>query len=174
MPGLEIVDIPEEHFDELASLWRVLYDHHNEVTPHLHDRSRPFAQAWESRRRAERRWLDSEPDSFVLAAQEDDRYIGYAFVRVRSRAGFAESWSVSDPMADLVTLVVAPELQERGIGTALMDAVEARLGEMGISDMAIAVITTNTEAIPFYERRGAVPYVTQFIQRVKRGREPST
>jgi len=45
MSELEIVDIPEEDFDDLASLWHVLYDHHNEVTPHLRIRSRPFAQA---------------------------------------------------------------------------------------------------------------------------------
>jgi len=31
---------------------------------------------------------------------------------------------------------------------------------------AIAVIATNTDAIPFYERRGAVPFVTQFVKRV--------
>jgi len=28
------------------------------------------------------------------------------------------------------------------------------------------VIATNTDAIPFYERRGAVPFVTQFVKRV--------
>ena len=38
---------------------------------------------------------------------------------------------------------------------------------MGIADIAIVVIATNLEAIPFYERRGAVPFVTQFIQRVE-------
>jgi hypothetical protein len=40
----------------------------------------------------------------VLAAQDADRYIGYAFVRVRSGTGFADSWSVSDPLAELATL----------------------------------------------------------------------
>ena len=38
---------------------------------------------------------------------------------------------------------------------------------MGIADMAIGVIATNAEAIPFYERRGAVPFVTEFIKRVQ-------
>jgi GNAT superfamily N-acetyltransferase len=144
----------------------VLYDHHNEVTPQLRDRARSFEQAWESRRRSEMRWLEAEPDSFAVAAREGDRYVGYACVRVRSGAGFAESWDVSDPLADLVTLVVLPELRGRGIGAALMDAVEARLRGMGIADMAIAVIATNAEAIPFYERRGAVPFVTQFVKSV--------
>jgi GNAT superfamily N-acetyltransferase len=167
MTAVVIVDVPERRFDDLAPLWHVLYDHHNALTPHLRDRARPFERSWESRRRSERRWLESEPDSFVVAAQDGGCYIGYAFVRVRSGAGFAESWSISDPLADLVTLVVAPEFRGQGVGSALMDAVEARLRRAGIADMAIAVIATNTEAMPFYERRGAVPYITEFIKRVQ-------
>ena len=88
-------------------------------------------------------------------------------MRVRSGVGFTASWSVSDPLADLATLSVLPEFRGRGIGSALMDAVESRLRKMGIADMAIGVIATNREAVPFYERRGAVPFLTQFIQRVQ-------
>ncbi len=166
MSGIAIVDVPEERFEDLALLWRALYDHHNEVTPHLRERARSFEQAWALRRRTEEQWFESEPDSFVLAAQASDRYVGYAFVRVRSGADYAMSWNVSDPMADLVTLVVLPELRGQGVGAQLMDAVERRLSEMGVEDMTIAVITTNTDAMPFYERRGAVPFVTQFVKRV--------
>jgi len=175
MPAIVIVDVPHERLDELEPLWRALYDHHSEVTPHLRERSRPFALAWQSRRLTETRWLAAEPDSFVLAAKQADRTVGYAFVRIRRGAGFAESWSVADPLADLATLSVLPELRGQGIGSALMDAVEARLGEMGIADMAITVIATNAEAIPFYERRGAVPFITEFIQSVQRidGRLPT-
>jgi len=161
-----IVDVPEERFNDLEPLWRALYDHHNEVTPHLRERARPFELAWQSRRQTERRWLESEPESFVIAARDADRMVGYSFVRIRSGAGFAESWSVSNPLADLATLSVLPEFRGQGIGSALMDAVEARLRGMGIPDMAITVIATNTEAIPFYERRGAVRFITEFIQRV--------
>jgi hypothetical protein len=45
--------------------------------------------------------------------------------------------------------------------------VELRLREMGIADMAIKVIATNAQAIPFYERRGALPFDIQFIRRVE-------
>jgi ribosomal protein S18 acetylase RimI-like enzyme len=161
-----IVPVPEGCFDNQEPLWRALYDHHNQVTPHLHDRSRTFEQSWPSRRRTERRWLESEPDSFVLAAQEDDRYIGYALVRIRSSSGFADSWTFSDPLAFLATLVVLPSQRGQGIGSALMDAVEAKLSEMGITDMIIEVVTTNTDAIRLYERRGAVPFVAEYVQRL--------
>jgi hypothetical protein len=33
-------------------------------------------------------------------------------------------------------------------------------------DMIIGVITTNTDAMRLYERRGAVPFLTQFVHRV--------
>lgn len=161
-----VVSIPEDRFDELAPLWRVLYEHHRALAPHLRDRELPFERAWETRRGLEREWLRSEPQSFVLAAQDAGRLVGYAFVRVRSGHGFAAAWSASHPLAELVTLVVAPDARGQGVGSVLLDAVEARLRELGVEDMTIAVLTTNTDAARLYERRGAVPFVTQFVQRV--------
>jgi ribosomal protein S18 acetylase RimI-like enzyme len=167
VPAIEITPVPWSRLDELEPLWRELYERHNAVTPHLSERVRPFAQAWASRRNAESRWQQAEPDSFVLAAHFHGRLAGYAFVRVRSGAGFAESWTFSDPIGDLVTLVVLPELRGQGIGSALLDAVEARLHELGIADLVITVIATNTDAARLYERRGAVPFITDLVQRVR-------
>lgn len=165
--AVEIVPVPRSSLDGLAPLWQALYDQHNELTPHLTDRSRPFSDAWESRRDAEKRWLAAEPDSFVLAARRDEAYVGYAFVRVRSGAGFAESWSFSDPIGDLVTLVVLPESRGQGIGSALLDAVEAKLHALGVEDLVITVVTTNGKAARLYERRGAAPFTTDLVQRVR-------
>jgi ribosomal protein S18 acetylase RimI-like enzyme len=161
-----IVAVPQDRLDDLEPLWRVLYEHHRALTPHLRDRERAFEQAWPIRRRIEREWLATEPRSFVLAAHDSDRYVGYAFVRVRSTSTYAASWNISDPLADLATLAILPELRGRRIGPALLEAVEVRLQELGIGDMAIDVVTTNTDAIRFYERRGAVPFVTTLIYRV--------
>ena len=93
-------------------------------------------------------------------------YLGYAFVRVRPGALFAVSWSASDPLAELAILAVLPEARGKGVGSALLDAVEARLRELQIDDMVIDVITTNTDAMRLYERRGALPFLTNFVQRV--------
>jgi ribosomal protein S18 acetylase RimI-like enzyme len=165
-----IVELPKEGLGDLEPLWRGFYDHHIAVTPHLGGRARSFHEAWKSRRETETGWLESEPGSFVLAARHEHRYLGYAFVRVRSGAGFAASWRFSDPLAELATLAVMPAHRGRGIGSQLMDAVEARLRGLGITDLAIGVISTNCEAIGFYERRGAVAFQTQFIQRVQANR----
>jgi hypothetical protein len=44
--------------------------------------------------------------------------------------------------------------------------VEHKLRSLGIEDMLIGVITTNTDAMRLYERRGAFPFLTHFVQRV--------
>lgn len=167
VPGAVIVDVSEEHLDELEPLWRALHDHHNEVSPHLRDRKRPYDCSWESRRQSERTLLRSEPGSFVLAAVEGDRYVGYAFVRIRPAAGFAATWTISDPYAELYTLSVLPERRGQLIGSALTDAVESRVRELGIADMVIGVVATNVVAIEFYKRRGAVPFDSRLIQRIQ-------
>ncbi|HXA55599.1 MAG TPA: GNAT family N-acetyltransferase [Solirubrobacteraceae bacterium] len=167
MSGLTVVALPENRLEDLKPLWRVLYQHHRALAPHLHEREVPFERAWAVRRRLDREWLRAEPQSFVLAAQDAGLLVGYAFVRVRSGEGFAAAWRASHPLAELVTLVVAPDARGRGIGSMLLDAVEARLQELGIEDMVIAVLTTNTDAARLYERRGAAPFVTQFVQRVQ-------
>jgi ribosomal protein S18 acetylase RimI-like enzyme len=166
MEDLSLVSVPADRLDDLLPVWRSLYEHHFALTPHLHDRSRSLHQAWLERQRIELAWLASEPDSFVIAARLGERYVGYAFVRIRSGADFAASWSASDPLAELAVLAVLPEARSRGIGSALLDAVEDRLRELQIDDLLIGVITTNLDAARLYERRGAVPFVTEYIHRV--------
>ncbi|HEY7935166.1 MAG TPA: GNAT family N-acetyltransferase [Solirubrobacteraceae bacterium] len=167
MSELEILPVVPERLEDLKALWQGLYDHHTGLMAHLRDRQLPFEQAWEKRRKIETQWLATEPRSFVLAGKDADRYLGYAFVRIRSGAAFAASWTACDPLAELAILVVLPEARGQGVGSALLDAVEARLAQMGIEDMTIGVIARNTEAMRLYERRGAVPFITEFIQRVK-------
>lgn len=162
-----VVSVPKDRLDHLQPVWLALYEHHTALTPHLRDREVPFEQAWKSRREIEKQWLASEPESFILAVQDTGRYVGYAFVRVRPGAGFAASWRASDPLAELAILVVLPELRGQGVGSMLLDAVEARLRALMIEDMTIGVITTNTKAMRLYERRGAVPFLTQLVHRIQ-------
>jgi ribosomal protein S18 acetylase RimI-like enzyme len=167
-----IVEIGKDRRGDLKPLWQALFDHQRALTPHLREREVPLDQSWEARSRIETGWLESEPDSFVLAAEgEHGSLLGYAFVRVRSGADFASSWSVSDPFAEIATLVVLPGSRSEGVGSTLLDAAEAKLAAEGVGDMVIGVITTNLDAIRLYESRGAVPFVTEFLQRV--GERPS-
>jgi GNAT superfamily N-acetyltransferase len=162
----EIVSLPAERLDELRPIWRTLYEHHLSLTPHLRERARGVDEAWQARRRVEEEWLENEPDTFVLAARRTGAHVGYAFVRVRPAEQFTTSWRVSTPLAELSILAVLPDERGRGVGSALLDAVEDRLLELGVQDMTISVITTNVDALRLYERRGAVPFVVELVRRV--------
>jgi ribosomal protein S18 acetylase RimI-like enzyme len=166
MPDFAIAPLPVDRMDELQPVWRSLYEHHLALTPHLRDRAQPFELAWRARQRIETEWRARGEELFVLAARAEDRYVGYALVRIRPGSDFAASWSASERLAELVILAVLPEWRGRGAGTALLDAVEARLRELGVEDMVISVVTTNEDAMRLYRRRGAEPFVTELIQRV--------
>jgi GNAT superfamily N-acetyltransferase len=49
---------------------------------------------------------------------------------------------------------VEPELQKHGIGSALMDAVEARAREVGATEIALDTAETATHLIRYYSGRG--------------------
>ncbi|HTD57983.1 MAG TPA: GNAT family N-acetyltransferase [Solirubrobacteraceae bacterium] len=164
----EIVVVPVDGMEELQPVWRSLYDHHLALTPHLSDRTQPFERAWQARQRIEAEWQARGEDLFVLAAKAQDRYVGYALVRIRSGTDFAASWDASERLAELVILAVLPDWRGQGVGSALLDAVEARLRGLAVEDMVINVVT-NDDAMRLYRRRGAEPFVTELIQRVSPG-----
>jgi GNAT superfamily N-acetyltransferase len=164
-PPVQIVRLQPERLDEVEPLWSALYEHHHSLTPHLASRARPLSDAWRDHLALERQWLAEEAGSFALGAELDDRLVGYAFVRIVAEK-LAVSWTISNPYADLTVLSVLPELRGRGIGTMLMDAAEAELRREGMRDLAITVISTNTEAERLYTRRGATPYTNILVQQV--------
>lgn len=51
-------------------------------------------------------------------------------------------------------LTVSPELQAKGIGKMLLEASEARAFSAGITSILITVISTRSELISWYKRRG--------------------
>ena len=67
-----------------------------------------------------------------------------------SRAAFYTAWSEADHVF-LGTLCVAPERQNRGIGTEAMRRIAAQAGERPVQ---LAVLKANTAARRFYERLG--------------------
>jgi ribosomal protein S18 acetylase RimI-like enzyme len=52
------------------------------------------------------------------------------------------------------TVAVRAEARDRGIGTALMEAVEAWARERGFEHLSVSVRTANAGARRLYERRG--------------------
>jgi len=135
----------------LEPMWKALQAHHARITSALgHSPARSPEESW--RRRLERYegWIE-EPDTFVLLAERGERLVGYAFVTVGP--GLA-SWATADRVAELETLSVLPEERGSGIGTALLDAVDERLAEVGVRELMLTAAGTNHEAHRLYERRG--------------------
>ncbi|WP_372451790.1 GNAT family N-acetyltransferase [Catellatospora tritici] len=152
LAGAEVVDA-------LEPLWIGLHEHHRTVAPHL--AMYDDARSWQLRRELYLRWI-AEPGSFVLLALDGDKPVGYAFVHVFD--GPDDSWVSGDRMAELETLSVAPAYRGRGLGTRLLDAVDARLDELGIGDLYIGVLATNLAAQRVYERRGLRPLMIKYAR----------
>jgi ribosomal protein S18 acetylase RimI-like enzyme len=139
-----------DRIDELRPLWLELHHHHASVS-----RVQPFVDdetSWTVRRRTYAETF--EHGGFALVAEEDG-LVGYAMVRIHQ--GPDDSWALADRYGEVWTVLVAERVRGRGIGSALLDAVDAELARRGIHDLVIGVMEGNDGARRLYERRGLVP-----------------
>lgn len=134
--------------DEIAPLWKALLDHIAELPGALVP-IRPFEQSWPLERAEMLERLRG--DAFVLVARRGGAAVGYAYVAIE---GPDPVWYTGDHRAELLHLCVADGERGRGVGTALMDAVDTELERRGVEDVEIGVDTANRDAVRFYERRG--------------------
>jgi ribosomal protein S18 acetylase RimI-like enzyme len=148
IPGVTIERLAAHHVDLVEPLWRSLLDHIRElgsVVPVV-----PHSESW-PRYRAQCEELLSDGESFGLGAFRGGQLIGYATVRI---AAPDPVWAMGPHYVELAALSVAPGERERGVGTALFDAVERVLATLGLEELVIGVDSVNERARRFYERRG--------------------
>lgn len=145
-----------EAVDRLEPLWLALHEHHQKVTPDAV--YQPREASWAARRSAYLEWL-AFPGGFILLAEKlterGEELVGYALVQVRP--GPDDTWVTGSRMAELQTLSVSPETRGQGVGTMLLDRVDAELDAAGIGDLFIAALHGNDDAIRLYQRRGLRP-----------------
>lgn len=138
--------------DRLRPVWEPLARHHAAIG------SSPLQDdadlAWQVRRDSYAR-LIADARGFVLVAETRPDVVGYCAVALHD--GPDDTFPVGDRWAEVSTLAVLPRDRNRGLGSALMDAAEARLGAMGVGDIAVAAMVENEAALAFYRRRGFVP-----------------
>lgn len=137
--------------DVIAPLWKALLDH-IAVLPGSLVPVRPSDESWEMECRIMREAL--EGDAFVLVARRGAAAVGYIFVIIE---GPDPVWYTGDGHAELAHLSVAAAERGRGVGTALMDAMDVELAKRGIEDVEIGVDTGNDVAANLYESRGYRP-----------------
>jgi ribosomal protein S18 acetylase RimI-like enzyme len=137
----------------LRELWLELHHHHAEVAP----QSGEFVDddgSWRVRSSSYREWL-ADPRSFLLLAQTDGRVIGYALVRVmEAGTELTDSWRVPAAIAEIETMLVSAPFRGAGLGTRLLDAIDAELERQGITEVIVGLMPGNDGAQRLYERRG--------------------
>jgi ribosomal protein S18 acetylase RimI-like enzyme len=139
-----------ECIDDLQPLWLELHRHHRAVS-----RVQPFVDdetSWAARRGT---YVDTFADGgFALLAEEHGDLRGYAVVRIHDEP--QDSWALAR-YGEVWTLLVRESARGRGLGNALLDAVDAELERRGVHDLMIGVMEGNDAARRLYERRGLVP-----------------
>jgi ribosomal protein S18 acetylase RimI-like enzyme len=137
----------------LRDLWLELHHHHAEVAPQTGE----FVDdetSWRVRSASYREWL-ADPRSFVLLARVGDRLVGYALVRVMEAGpDLADSWRVPDVIAEIETVLVTAEVRRAGLGSRLLDEIDAELERQGITEVIVGLMPGNDGAQRLYERRG--------------------
>ena len=146
-----------EALDRLAPLWLLLHAHHQDVGgealgPYVDDEA-----SWRARRELYAGFLDA--GGFALLAERDGELIGYAMVAVTPVAQtlMPDTWSTGPLVAEIETLSVLPAERGAGVGSALLDRIDAELKAIGVADVMIGAFVTNADAIRHYERRGFRP-----------------
>lgn len=146
----------QAELDVLEPLWIALHRHHRQVMP-ARMLVADDAVSWQRRRELYRDWL-AAGDALVLLAERDGEALGYAVAHLQD--GPDDTFAVGRRYAELYSLSVAPSARGERIGTRLLDELDRQLDELGIEDLVVAVMSDNTDALRFYERRGLRPTET--------------
>jgi GNAT superfamily N-acetyltransferase len=143
-PGVEAVD-------DLRSLFLALHRHHRAVTklPLVAD-----DDAWRARRATYLGWF-AQGRALLFVASAGETPVGYALVVWHE--GADDTFPLAPRYAEVYSLSVAEEARGAGVGSRLLDAVDAALAEEGDPPLTVAVMAGNTDALRFYARRGLAP-----------------
>jgi ribosomal protein S18 acetylase RimI-like enzyme len=154
--GLGEIAIERGGVDDVAALrelWLELHHHHAAVAP----QSGEFTDdetSWRVRSSSYREWL-ADPRSFLLLARSGPRLVGYALVRVmESGPDLNDSWRVPETIAEIETMLVSADFRGAGLGSRLLDEIDAELERQEISEVIVGLMPGNDGAQRLYERRG--------------------
>lgn len=85
----------------------------------------------------------------VIVARDGERLVGFATVTREGRGLVTDA-----DRALLSNLYVVSDRRDEGIGTVLLEAVEERCREWGVSSVTLEVLAANEDARRFYTERG--------------------
>jgi ribosomal protein S18 acetylase RimI-like enzyme len=152
-----------EALDRLRPLWLELHHHHQAVAG---DALRPYVDdehSWAARRGMYAGFLAAPHGSFLLLAEpagaDAGALLAYAMVAITpvEETWLDDTWRTGPLIAEIETLSVAPEARGRGLGSALLDRIDAELDAAGVADVVVGAFAANERALRLYERRGFRP-----------------
>jgi ribosomal-protein-alanine N-acetyltransferase len=100
-----------------------------------------FAQGIAYTRPALRHFLLAQT-AVTIVAEKEGKIAGFLIADVYKHHGH------------IITIDVHPDHRRGGLGTQLMDAVQMRMRELGVREIALEVAVDNAPAIKFYKRHG--------------------
>jgi len=153
MSEVSIARVGVEAVDRFEPLWLEMLDHHGSVETTIP--MQPPEVSWPVRRALYASLL-AEPGAFALLAVRHGVDVGYCVVHVHP--GPDDTWVTGD-VAEVESLAVTASERGSGIGSMLLDRVDAELAAAGIEDLQIAVVAANADALRFYQRRGLRPRI---------------
>jgi len=132
-----------------------------ELAPYVSD-----AETWDELRRQYEE-LFARPDTELLLALDGAELVAYALTHLLAvgETFIPDTWRTGERIGELVSLSVAPSHRGKGIGSALLDAVDASFEARGVRDVIVGALPGNEGALRLYERRGFRPtwlYLSRF------------
>ena len=109
------------------------------------------AASWERRRAWYARLLG---DGGALFVARDDAGNPKGYAVVETVLGADDTFEVVGGVVELVSVVVAVDARDNGIGSRLIEAVKAHAARQGVDTLRVAVMAGNDRARRFYERVG--------------------
>jgi ribosomal protein S18 acetylase RimI-like enzyme len=162
-PELRVATAADLHLVE--PLWIAVHHRHAETMPEL----APFVgddESWAVREQLYEELL-AKPDTLMLLAFDGSAAIGYGLAHVMAveDSWIPDTWQTGQRIGEIESLSVLPEYRGSGLGSVLLDRLEAHLRALGARDLILGVLPGNDDAIRLYQRRGYRPtwlYLSRF------------
>jgi ribosomal protein S18 acetylase RimI-like enzyme len=165
--NVEIVRGSAADIPRLEPLWVAVHHVHQESMPELG----PYVDdttTWAYHRDLYAELL-AHQDSILLLVLVDGELAGYGLACVHDveTTWIPDTWVTGPRIGEVESLSIAEGFRGTGIGSRLLDELEAFLREVGAEDIIIGALPGNP-AVRLYERRGYTPtwlYLSKFAGR---------